>query len=237
MACRGCHLDHEQLDYGCNSRNFQQRWLLAFTFRFVDQLALFSGGRPRHTICRAWYQEYEALHRETLENLGRSPSAETHGRMVFAMKAREGPNTSRKSRASHGDDWPPLRGDDGHLSSTWYCWQGGWQSSNTQWALRQLWKKCGVHFVILPIYQEDETLHRETFENLASYPSAEKHMCMVSLENLGRSRSAEKHMRIVSAVDRLVAATGHWPPCHPPRIAEEVDVMSYFTSATSAGCS
>ena len=83
------------------------------------------------------------------------------------------------------------------------------KSSNTQWAFRQLWKKCGVHFVILPIYQEDETLHRETFENLASSPSAEKHMCMVSLENLGRSRSAEKHMRIMSAMDRLVAATGH----------------------------
>ena len=33
---------------------------------FVDQLALFSGGRPRHTICRAWYQEYEALLREAL---------------------------------------------------------------------------------------------------------------------------------------------------------------------------
>ena len=66
VACRGCHLDHVQLDYGCNSRNFQQRWLLAFSFRFVDQLALFSGGRPRHKICRAWYQEYEALLRETL---------------------------------------------------------------------------------------------------------------------------------------------------------------------------
>ena len=48
-------------------------------------------------------------------------------RIVLAMEAREGPNTSRQSRASHGDDWPPLQGDDGHLSSTWYCWQGGWQ--------------------------------------------------------------------------------------------------------------
>ena len=35
--------------------------------------------------------------------------------------------------------------------------------SNTQWSFRQLWKKCGVHFDILPIYQEDESLHRETF--------------------------------------------------------------------------
>ena len=39
-----------------------------------------------------------------------------HERIVLTMEAREGPNTSRQSRASHGDDWPPLRGDDGHLS-------------------------------------------------------------------------------------------------------------------------
>ena len=30
-----------------------------------------------------------------LDKFGRSPSAVTHGRMVFAMEAREGPNTSR----------------------------------------------------------------------------------------------------------------------------------------------
>ena len=68
------------------------------------------------------------------------PSAEKYMRIVLAMEAREG----RQSRASHGDDWPPLRGDDGHLSSTWYSWQGGWQIINTQWAFRQLWTKCGV---------------------------------------------------------------------------------------------
>ena len=31
--------------------------------------------------------------------------------------------------ASHGDDRPPLRGGDSHLSFSWYCWQGGWQIS------------------------------------------------------------------------------------------------------------
>ena len=36
---------------------------------------------------------------------------------------------SRQSRASHGDDRPPLRGGDSHLSFSWYCWQGGWQIS------------------------------------------------------------------------------------------------------------
>ena len=74
------------------------------------------------------------------------------------------------------------------------------KSSNTQWAFRQHWKKCGVHFVILPIYQEDESLHRETFGNLSSSHSAEKQMCMVSLENLGRSPPAEKYVYIVLAI-------------------------------------
>ena len=47
------------------------------------------------------------------------PSPEKYTSIVLAMEAREGPNTSRQSRASHGDDWPPLRGDDGQLSFTW----------------------------------------------------------------------------------------------------------------------
>ena len=75
---------------------------------------------------------------------------------------------------------------------------------------------CGLHFVILPIYQEDETLHRETFENLASSPSAEKHMCMVSLENLGRSPPAEKHVHIVLAMK----GPGVSPLPHPQDKAE-----------------
>ena len=48
-----------------------------------------------------------------------------------------------------------------------------------------------AHFVILPNYEEDETVLRET------------------LENLGCSPSAQKHMRIVSTMDLLVAATDH----------------------------
>ena len=48
-----------------------------------------------------------------------------------------------------------------------------------------------AHFVIRPNYEEDETVLRET------------------LENIGCSSPAEKHMRMVLAMDRLVAATGH----------------------------
>ena len=36
------------------------------TFRFVDHMALISGRTPRHTLCRAWYQEYDAMLREAL---------------------------------------------------------------------------------------------------------------------------------------------------------------------------
>ena len=56
-----------------------------------------------------------------------SRSSEKHVRLVFAKEDLEGPNTSRQSRASHGGNLPTLRGVDGHLSFTWYCWQGGWQ--------------------------------------------------------------------------------------------------------------
>ena len=72
-----------------------------------------------------------------------------------------------------------------------------------------------AHFVILPNYVEDETVLRET------------------LENLGCSSSAEKHMRMVLAMDRLVAATGHllhvMANYHPPGIAEEVGCTSSNT--------
>ena len=53
---------------------------------------------------------------------------------------------SRERRAFHGVDWPPPRGHDGQLSSTWCCWKGA-QSFNTQWAFRQLWKKHGEQCV------------------------------------------------------------------------------------------
>ena len=60
-----------------------------------------------------------------------------------------GSKHSRQSRASHGGDSPPLRGHCGHLghpSSTWYCWQGGWQITqhplSLPTALEELW--CGT---------------------------------------------------------------------------------------------
>ena len=37
------------------------------------------------------------MHRETLENLGRSPTAEKHVRIVFAKEAREGQNAEDKA--------------------------------------------------------------------------------------------------------------------------------------------
>ena len=58
-----------------------------------------------------------------------------------------------------------------------------------QGAFQQLWKKYGVefhqqcvHLVTLcsfPNYQEDETMLRETLENLCHSPSAEKHVHIV----------------------------------------------------------
>ena len=81
---------------------------------------------------------------ETLENLGRSPSAEKHMRIVLAMEAREGPNAQDKTER--------VRSATGHLfedvMATYHqpgiAGEACGKSSNIQWAFRQLWKKYGV---------------------------------------------------------------------------------------------
>ena len=85
-----------------------------------------------------------------LDKFGRSPSAVTHGRMVFAMEAREGPNTSRKAErliATTGQLFEEMMATYHPLD---IASKVAGKPSNTQWSFRQLWKKCGVHFVILP---------------------------------------------------------------------------------------
>ena len=67
------------------------------------------------------YQEDEFISRESLENLGPSRSAERHVHIVLAIGSIREPEHSRQSRVSQSGDWPPFRGDDGHLSFTWYC--------------------------------------------------------------------------------------------------------------------
>ena len=97
-----------------------------------------------HFVVLPNYQEDEAMLRETLENLGRSPSAEKHMRIVLAMEAREGPNTRDKAER--------LMAATGHLfedmMATYHppgiAGEVAGKSSNTQWAFRQLWKKYGV---------------------------------------------------------------------------------------------
>ena len=55
------------------------------------------------------------------------PSAERHMCLVLALQARQGPNTQDQAGRLKAATGHLLRGRDGQLSSTWYCWQGGWQ--------------------------------------------------------------------------------------------------------------
>ena len=57
------------------------------------------------------------LTRNQQEDTRCSPFAEKYMSIVLAMEAGVASGHSRQSRASHGDDWPPLRGHDGHLHS------------------------------------------------------------------------------------------------------------------------
>ena len=59
------------------------------------------------------------------------------------------------------------------------------------------------HVVVLPNYQEDEAMLRETLEDTRRSPFAEKYMSIV----LAISPLADKHMRIVLAKELFMAAT------------------------------
>ena len=83
-----------QLDYGLQiSQFFSSVGSLALTFHFVDQLALVSGGRPRHTLNVLGTRSTRLCLEKPLDKLDCCLSAEKHARMVLATEAREGPNT------------------------------------------------------------------------------------------------------------------------------------------------
>ena len=122
----------------------------------------------------------------------------TSSRIVLAKNPRVGPNT--QNRAEH------LVATTGHLFEDMIttCHEG---------AFRQLWKKYGVelhqqcvHAVTLcsfPNYQEDESMHQETLENLGRSPSAEKHVHIVfSLKACVGPYAQDK-------AERLMVATCH----------------------------
>merc|ERR1712136_553714 len=125
-----------------------------------------------HFVVLPNYQEDEAMLRETLENLGRSPSAEKHMRIVLAMEAREGPNTRDKAER--------LMAATGHLfedmMATYHppgiAGKVAGKSSNTQWAFRQLWSNVvwnlprDLNSVFMTVGDADpQFFHAVTFES------------------------------------------------------------------------
>ena len=78
-----------------------------------DWHKLFEGNLVAHFVVHPNYQEDEPIHRETLENLGRSPSAEKHVNIVFSLEACEGPNAcpgAKFQRVSSEDLRTPVLG-------------------------------------------------------------------------------------------------------------------------------
>ena len=60
-----------------------------------------------------------------------------------------------------------------------------------------------AHFVLLPNYQEVETLHRETLENFGCSPATEKHKrTVLTMEGLESPNTQDK-------AERFMAWTGH----------------------------
>ena len=77
-------------------------------------------------------QEDETKFRETLGDIGRSPATEKHMRIVLAME---------RLVAATGHLFEEMMAT---YHSLGIAGMVAGKSSNTQWAFRQLWKKCGV---------------------------------------------------------------------------------------------
>ena len=124
------------------SRNFQQHWRRRPALS-IDSHTLLEGDPVAHFVVLPNYQEDESMHQETLENLGSSPPTEKHKCIVLTMKGRvrtleTKPSVSWQRLATNSRTrWPPIIQLvllERRLAS----------SSNVQWAIRQLWRKCGV---------------------------------------------------------------------------------------------
>ena len=100
---------------------------------------LLEGDLVAHLVVHPNYQEDESLHRETLENLGRSRPAEKHVRIVFAKEAREGPNAEDKAERLMAATGPHLEDMMADRHPLGIAGEVAGTSSNTQSAFRQLW--------------------------------------------------------------------------------------------------
>ena len=94
-----------------------------------------------------------------------------------------------------------------------------------------LWKTV-AHFVILPNYEEDETVLRETLENFGCSLSQQRNTCawypLKILAALVRQRNTCElcHRWTVSWRQLATSFEDVMATYHPPRIAEEVDCTS-----------
>ena len=76
-------LDHDQNDLGGKSCIFSGVGAWRMSSASSVDWPSFARKTPSHTLSSfPSYQEDEAMFRETIENLGRAPSAEKHGRIV-----------------------------------------------------------------------------------------------------------------------------------------------------------
>ena len=80
------------------------------------------------------------MHRETLEDIGRSSLAEVHTSIALALKAREGPFTQETAVCLMVATGHPFE----NMTATYHqpsiAGDVAGPSSNTQWAFQQLWR-------------------------------------------------------------------------------------------------
>eukprot|EP00930_Biecheleria_cincta_P007441 TRINITY_DN10865_c0_g1_i3.p1 TRINITY_DN10865_c0_g1~~TRINITY_DN10865_c0_g1_i3.p1 ORF type:complete len:700 (+),score=116.41 TRINITY_DN10865_c0_g1_i3:48-2147(+) len=140
----------------------------------LQQLPLEDRDGVQHIVLLPNYKENERMLKETLENLGRSRTAQSALRVVLAMEAREGPSGREKAAR--------IMAEKGHLFADIFATyhpegvpgEVAGKSSNTQWAFREALRRYGATLgkmdlskVFLTVADADTLFHPQYFSALS----------------------------------------------------------------------
>merc|ERR1719401_2040085 len=128
-----------------------------------------------HFVILPSYKEDETMLKETLENLARSPMAESRLRVVLGMELREGPDVMEKAKRIIADTSHLFAGISATFHSPNLPGEVPGKSSNVQWAFgkvkqeydMQLRKEFDTSRVLVTVIDADTILHPQYLSNLS----------------------------------------------------------------------
>jgi hypothetical protein len=128
-----------------------------------------------HFVILPNYKEEESMLKETLENLGRAPMAQSRVRVILGMEQREGPGVEQKAARLIAETSHLFAGISATFHPAGLRGEVPGKSSNTQWAYHKVLQEYDSQLkasfdpsrVFLTVMDADTILHPQYFSNLS----------------------------------------------------------------------